>query len=317
MHDQEPIFLDIHKPLFDDVKKRNKDIIDNEYDSKEILIHSEKNSDEVKKVCDIYGWKNYYYFFHGWAALDWFRGYNYSYVINPPENRKIKYSYISPNRIIGGKRDHRVLLYYNMLKNGINNAKISMPKICPHENKPIKDIGKKYVYAYPDIVDILESQKLPLNFYGETGHPMESYKLSLFDECSNTLSYIVTETVFSGKRNHLTEKTFKPICMKMPFILLSTPHSLEYLRSYGFKTFSEFWDEEYDEEENDLKRVEKIANIASDLDSLSTKELNDLYKHLIPVLNHNFNHFYYGDFEKILWKELTTMLNNIKKDISQ
>ena len=75
---------------------------------------------------------------------------------------------------------------------------------------------------------------------------MHSCWLSLFDLCEQSAVHVVTETVFDGKRNHLTEKTFKPICLRMPFVLLSTAHSLQYLRSYGFKTFSSLWDESYD-----------------------------------------------------------------------
>jgi len=63
-----------------------------------------------------------------------------------------------------------------------------------------------------------------------------------------------------------------------------------------------------------LKRIEKVSKIASDLDNLSEKELNQLYKHMIPALKHNYNHFYDGNFQDILWKELTSMLKQIKKD---
>lgn len=318
LHDQEPIFLDIHKPLFDDVKTRNKDIIDNPHKINEILIHSEKNSESVASVCSNYGWRNYYYFFHGWAALDWFRGYNYSFLMPEPEDRFLTRSYISPNRIIGGKRDHRILFFYNTLKqNGTNNALISMPEICPYENKNIKDIAGRYQNIYPDISNTIESADLPWNFSGETGHPMESYRLGLFEQCSKSLAYIISETVFFGKRNHLTEKTFKPICLQMPFILLSTAFSLEYLRSYGFLTFSEFWDESYDEEKDDIKRIEKVSQLATEIDGLSANELNHMYKHMIPIIKHNYNHFYYGNFEEILWKELTNMLDKLKTDIKK
>ncbi len=316
LHDQEPIFLDVHKPLFDDVEKRNKDITDNFNSNKKILIHSEKNSDEVNEVCNIYGWDDYYYFFHGWAALEWFRGFNYDFTIEPPESRKIKSSFISPNRIIGGKRNHRVLLFYNMVKNNITNAKISMPQVCPYENEFASKIGRRYRNTYPDIEKVLGSVNLPWNFSGEENHPMESYTLGLFDQSFESLAYIVTETVFSGKRNHLTEKIFKPICMYMPFILVSTAYSLEYLKSYGFKTFSEFWSEDYDTEEDDILRIEKIAKLTKNLDDLTPKELNQMYKHMIPTLKFNYNHFYNGVFKNILWKELTSMLNNIKKDIN-
>jgi len=317
LHDQEPVFLDSHSPLFDDVVRRNKDIKSVTIPNKKAIIHSEFNSDAAKEVCKLYNWQEYYYFFHGWAALDWFRGYDCSYVINDPIERKIEHSFISPNRIIAGKRDHRVLLFYNLVKNGVNSAKISMPAICPYEEIPITDVAKKYKSTYPDIIEKLNDCDLPWSFSNEDGHPMESCWLGLFGECSKTLAYVVTETVFNGQRNHLTEKTFKPICLQMPFVLLSTTNSLEYLRSYGFKTFSEFWNEDYDTETDDLLRIEKVAKLLNDLDTLSTKELNQMYKHMIPTLKHNYNHFYNGNFQNILWEELTTMLDNIKRDFIQ
>jgi len=316
LHDQEPAFLDIHQPLFEDVIRRNMDIQHPTVNNKKAIIHSEKNSDIINEVCEKFEWKDYYYFFHGWAALDWFRGYNCSYTIETPAERKIEHSFISPNRIIAGKRDHRVLLFYNIVKNDIKSAKISMPAVCPYENISITDIAKKYESIYPDAAEKISNCNLPWNFKDESGHPMQSCRLDLFEECSKTLAYVITETVFTGKRNHLTEKTFKPICMQMPFILLSTPYSLEYLHSYGFKTFSEFWNEDYDSEKDDIKRIEKVAQLLNELDGLSPKELSQLYRHMIPTITHNYNHFYNGEFQNILWKELSEMLENIKRDFT-
>jgi hypothetical protein len=45
----------------------------------------------------------------------------------------------------------------------------------------------------------------------------------------------------------------------MPFVIVGTQGSLKYLRSYGFKTFGDLWDESYDDEPDDSKRIEKIA----------------------------------------------------------
>jgi hypothetical protein len=38
---------------------------------------------------------------------------------------------MSPNRIVGGKRDHRVLFLYNVFKQGLEHNHISAPRICP------------------------------------------------------------------------------------------------------------------------------------------------------------------------------------------
>jgi hypothetical protein len=69
---------------------------------------------------------------------------------------------------------------------------------------------------------------------------------------------VILETVFDDRRIHLTEKTLKPIACGHPFILAAGPGALEYIRSYGFKTFAPYIDESYDQETDSLKRLEKI-----------------------------------------------------------
>jgi len=122
--------------------------------------------------------------------------------------------------------------------------------------------------------------------------------------------------VATGRRHHLTEKTFKPICMQMPFVLVSTVGSLRYLRSYGFKTFDILWDESYDSEIDDDKRLVMIADLLKQLDSMSTQQRQDLYWAAMPIVQHNYNHFYNGAFESTLWTELTAMIDCIVKDFN-
>jgi hypothetical protein len=52
----------------------------------------------------------------------------------------------------------------------------------------------------------------------------------------------------------------------MPFILTATAGSLEYLRSYGFQTFSALWDESYDNIADWQKRINRIIQIVRDFD---------------------------------------------------
>ena len=122
----------------------------------------------------------------------------------------------------------------------------------------------------------------------------------------------MTETVYSGRRLQLTEKSFKPIALGMPFILSATAGSLAYLRSYGFRTFGEFWDESYDLETDDFVRAEKVATVLKNLDDLSECEKQELFQACWPVIEHNWNWFYQGNFESVLWQELSDMLESIK-----
>ena len=316
-HDQEPLYLDVHDSLFLDVIRRNLDLNYNTGPVQSAIVVSEFNSNTVDTVCNKFGWAPYYYFFHGWAALDWYRGYDKTFLIPDPQDRVIKHSFISANRIIGGRRDHRVLLMYHLLKQNINNALISFPKICPQENFTVETIATQYSNQYHDIVGTLKSAEFPWHMPGESGHPMHSCWLSLFEENSQSLVHVVTETAYFGRKWHLTEKIFKPICLQMPFVLVSNCGSLEYLRSYGFQTFGDFWDESYDQETDDLVRLEKISKLLKQFDNLPTRELDQLYRACLPVIQHNHQHFYNGTFEHILWKEFTSMLHTLTVDFNK
>ncbi|CAB4164016.1 hypothetical protein UFOVP1146_372 [uncultured Caudovirales phage] len=275
------------------------------------IVTSEKDSETIAQICDQYNIPSAYYFFHGWAALDWYRGYNQTFLMSSPQERVINKTFIMPNRIIAGQRQHRLLMLYHIFKNNLKDNWISCPAICPAENIDINTAVRSLSRTYPDIGDVFFRQTFPMQFPGETNHPMHSCWLSLFDESAECLLYLVTETVATGRRLHLTEKTFKPICLQMPFIIVGTAGSLEYLHSYGFKTFSSLWDESYDGESNDIVRLEKIAQLLKELDALSQKEKQELFHASNDIIQHNYNHFYNGGFEKILWAELINMLETL------
>lgn len=311
-HDQEPVHLDIHRDLFDLVQNNNLDLDHGRGPRSSVIVTSEYHSDCVAEACDRYGWHSQYYFFHGWAALDWYRGYDRTFLMPEPQHRTITHSFVSANRVIGGRRDHRIMLMYHLLQSGVRNAHISFPRICPEEQQNIVDLSAKFG---PNVQAVFQAADLPLCFAGETDHPMHSCWLSLFLENAASLAHVVTETVYTGRRHHLTEKTFKPICLRMPFVLVSTAGSLEYLRRYGFRTFAHVWSEDYDLETDDKIRLEKIARLLKDLDDQSPQELQQLYRAAIPVLQHNWQHFYGGGFEQILWQELSHMLDKMKEHV--
>ena len=305
--DQEPVEINRMKPTLRSLISRTAPIR-----QEGVLVTSEKDSDNADALARYLSAGNFYYFFHGWAALDWYRGYNRTFMIQPWGERQIGRTFISPNRIIGGERLHRVAMLYHFEKYSLFHNHISAPRVCPVENEEISHIARQLQTHYPDIVDTLyHSRNLPKTFPGEHTQEMHSYWLSLFDQACNSLLYHVTETVYFGRRLHLTEKSFKPIAMGMPFVLTAPAGSLEYLRSYGFKTFGHLWDESYDQEQDDHKRLHMIATLLKQLDDLTRTEKQQLFESAIPVITHNWEHFYWGNFERILWQELMQMLEDI------
>ena len=172
--------------------------------------------------------------------------------------------------------------------------------------------SKKYNSTYSDIEQVFRQANLPRLFQGEETQLMTSCWLGNFAEAQDSLVYVPTETVYFGNRQHITEKTFKAIALEMPFVLIATAGSLEYLREYGFKTFASVFDESYDEETNDFVRVEKVVKLLKDLDGLTKAERQQIHSACLPIVEHNYQHFYGGGLSNVLWPELVSMLNGIQ-----
>jgi len=45
---------------------------------------------------------------------------------------------------------------------------------------------------------------------------------------------------------------------------------------------------------------------------LSVKERWDIHQACMPIVEHNYNHFYHGGLTDVLWPELLNMLNGLK-----
>lgn len=141
-------------------------------------------------------------------------------------------------------------------------------------------------------------------------------ELKISGSFEEPLSYfeIVTETWFSDEKcSFLTEKTIRPILRLNPFILMGSPHGLSYLRSIGFKTFSPFIDESYDEVESQEKRMEMIFKEIKRLCSMSEEEMQNFYHNLAPVLHHNFHHFT-NNMAEVFEKEVRDKVLNFLKN---
>ena len=289
--DQEPIQLARFVPFIEEFLRVHKDPLVLR------LLTSEYNSDTVNSLCDTYGLKSDYYFFHAWAALDWYRGYNRTSLAQKFSERKPYNTFLCPNNIIGGERKHRIeMLQQLVYRNLIERNLISFPDVCPYEGQSLKLLCKKYNLECPSI-------RLPLTIDNGSGYAAQSHQIDLWEQANNSLVHIVTETVYQGQRQHLTEKSFKPIVLQQPFIIQSCRGSLEYLRRYGFRTFGEFWDESYDEADDKVRTYE-IGKLLESLHNMSQKEKTTLQTAVNSTVEHNYNWFYSQEFEKLLWDEL-------------
>ena len=160
------------------------------------------------------------------------------------------------------KDDFNINVLSNSLKNKILNGYSKLKKI------------KKQVLDVSDL-SLIDGRRLELD-------NVELYKNSYFS--------IVSETeFFENWNNYTTEKILKPIQQLHPFILVGRPHSLKYLKLYGFKTFSDFWDESYDDEFINPKRMEMIYSLFVKLNNKSDDEWVILLKSIKDILIYNRN----------------------------
>ena len=281
--DQEPLHQDRVKTFFNQYQKL--------YNGQTTLVHSEYQSQDVAWAKNTYGLKDAYYFFHGWASLDWYRGYNRSFLHQP---KNISHTFLCLNNVVGGQRQHRLTLLNELAKrNLVNTNLISFPATCPYEGISVKD---HIDYDLP----------LPLTIDDFDNHANNSHQITIWEQAASSLLQVVTETSYFGIKNHLTEKTFKPVVLKQPFILASNRGSLEYLRRYGFETFGSVWDESYDL----LSDAERTGAIANLLEELEHADWASIQKQCEPLVQHNYDWFYSGKFEQVLWDELLGMIQS-------
>jgi hypothetical protein len=116
--------------------------------------------------------------------------------------------------------------------------------------------------------------------------PFQDSLATIQKHYQNYFIEIVVETD-PHTNNFFTEKTLKNLYLGKPFLLLSGPGSLRYLRSLGFRTFGDVLDESYDNEPGIADRLNAIFAEIERLSQYTLDELGELYNQLLPIFEHN------------------------------
>ena len=107
---------------------------------------------------------------------------------------------------------------------------------------------------------------------------------------NDTFLNLVIEThQFPSSELFFSEKSVRPIYTAQPFIIFGNPESLKYLKQLGYKTFSDFWDESYDEDVPLQERFDRLFNTLESIADKPMEELNEWLCDMQPILEHNFN----------------------------
>jgi hypothetical protein len=229
--------------------------------------------------------------FHGDLDLDFFKEANFTYVpmcVFPYWIRQYKniapvtYQpnklFLALNRTIRPHKQFMLasLIKHNLLDDGLYSCGNLLPNLHGLTHFALTEEQKQKLHSLqltsPD--DIVVDNQL-LNKPNEIN----------FDLHTQTFLSLITETLVDGI--FFSEKTFKPIAIGHPFIILAAPNHLAFLKKFGYKTFDEFWDESYDKEIDLIKRIEKISQILKNLQKLSTEQLVNLRSQMQDILDYN------------------------------
>ena len=286
------------------------------------VLATSEHSDAIDQCIKESNLKKLYYFFHGFAALDWYRGY-YALNYNKPIVKQYNRDFISFNRIITDDRSYRIyfvsllkelglldhgLVSFNVTDNQFDDWRDEVVNV----NSKLSQTAKLHIEENLTDINrlIIDSPELPGSASASIPRNIDSWIYPINSKPLDVDSFwhVVTETVFYYNKLHLTEKIFKPIVSKQAFMLLAAPGNLAYLKSYGFKTFDSVIDETYDLIQDPDLRTEAVVRQLHWYCNLTPDEKTDIIRQLEPIIDYNFHHFY-GEFPHIITREL---LDNTK-----
>lgn len=268
---------------------------------KNILLHSEKRSQNVEKYLADDGLLPIYYWSHALIARDWFR-----YAEHEKFEKNTSKRFLIYNRSWTGTREYRLKFSDLLIKHGLADQ-------CMTFCNPIEDDKHYQDHTF-------------VNTEWSPEHVLEHYFTpSLADSVAsadfNTEDYrsteieVVLETLFDDDRLHLTEKSLRPIACAQPFILAATHGSLQYLRDYGFQTFDSVWDESYDQIENPYHRMKALINVMCDISNWSDTQRLANTQRMKQIVDHNQKHFFSEAFFDLVISELKTNMSKAFEQI--
>ena len=323
-HDQEPLFFDQYsntdmlnyflpdseQKIDPEILARIQNYIQNQHlrsviDSrhsiydKTLLIHSEKNSDNLDQYTKA-GFVGVYWWAHAALSTDWFR-----YAQHDPALKvdltNINKDFLVYNRAWAGTREYRLKFTELIVDANLHNQCVmkfnvesegnNYQNFCPKNSEFKIHRTDLETYFDPCKVDACASADYDSNDYQHIGIE------------------VVLETLFDDSRWHLTEKSLRPIACGRPFILTGTAGSLEYLRGYGFKTFDGYIDETYDTVADPLHRLELICNEMKRISQLSTSQKNHLWEQLYAIADYNRQLFFSAEWQQDIFDEFVTNIN--------
>jgi hypothetical protein len=177
-------------------------------------------------------------------------------------------------------KDKTFLTYHYQSKNNYHREHVGLQDIMYFFSTKSDEFQSalNLLQDCPILVD--RSQTYPILHPYNLIVPCTWYKDFLID--------IVCETFCSGKTFFITEKFWRAVVTKTPFIVYGPQFFLKRLKKLGFKTFDRWWDEGYDEDPY-LYSHNEIQKSINSVAAMSLDDLNSMYQDMSSALEHNYH----------------------------
>jgi len=259
-----------------------------------MLLHSEMNSQDVEDFASA-RFVPVYYWSHAVIARDWYR---FAQSDLRLQSRTPTKTFLVYCRDWTPNREYRLKFLEMVVQQNLTNDCIISTQHINNQGVHLKDYQIKNTQFTVDVGAILNS--IPNNITSSSSSA--DYDV---DDITSTRVSVVLETVVDSSKIHLTEKILRPIACAHPFVLAAGLGALKYLRHYGFKTFSDFWDESYDDETDTISRLKKITVTMQQIQNIT----KDDWQKIQQIAKYNQQHFFSTEFINQVTQELTLNFN--------
>lgn len=201
-------------------------------------------------------------------------------------------------------RNHRTRLITKMINSGLiekgfysfegspNPAWIDQIITEPRWDDEVKRTFTENRSKFPMRLNITPERSNPVDLQPDD---LPYHEKSYFSIVTETMFYNTAEEVgrpgiymMGTDGVFISEKTYKTMAFKHPFIIVGQAGILKALKKYGYKTFHPFIDESYDDVTDSDKRFEMLWAEIQRLCSFTAEQWLEWQRQVLPIIEHNF-----------------------------
>jgi hypothetical protein len=223
---------------------------------------------------------------------------------------KKQFNFLCLNR---RKRSFRLAAIYKIIRSSIRNSTmLSHDKITETELTNLHSWFTRENNRSVSLDDLIKVAELPPSVLDYSDFEV-NWAMTMPDKLfQNSLISTVGETLYDSHDNtsiFYSEKSFKPMMYNHPVFIFGQPRINTYFQKLGFRTYSNYFNLDFDLIENHVDRlssqIEQLEQLNDRLNSMNTEQRVDWYLQDRETLEHNKQvikdqHFNTSKFKKLV-----------------